>query len=81
MLSTSKECISPPPLLLPCCRSDRFERTVQQLPAQVVLGDWVYVAVSVRAADTELKIIVQRCFASPEADPESRPRLMLIENK
>jgi hypothetical protein len=54
---------------------------IDTFPARVILREYVYVGLSLTTTDKQLKIVVPRCYATPEEDLESTPQLVLIEDK
>jgi hypothetical protein len=62
-------------------RSVRFENPISEFPAPIVLGEWVYVGVSLVSSDTDLKVVVPQCYATPDADTDSEPRYYFIQDK
>lgn len=61
--------------------NNKFQDPVQDFPARVVLGEIVYVAMSLFSTDQDLKLIVPVCWATPEKDIDSEPRVNLIQEK
>ncbi|KAK2147738.1 hypothetical protein LSH36_538g00012 [Paralvinella palmiformis] len=62
-------------------RSSRFVDAIATFPARVILREYVYVGLSLTTTDKQLKIVVNRCYATPEEDPNSTPQNVLIEDK
>lgn len=60
--------------------NNRFDNPVQSFPVEVTLGDWVYAGVSLSSIDPNLKVIVPRCWTTPEADKTSMPQYDLIND-
>ena len=48
---------------------------------EVVLGDWVYVGVQLFSRDTQLKLVLEDCYASPSPTPDTQPVYFLIKHK
>ncbi|KAJ8300760.1 hypothetical protein KUTeg_022279 [Tegillarca granosa] len=50
-------------------------------PLQIVVGVLVYVAVILDTAETNLKIVIQNCFATPDSNRNNPENYPLIRNK
>ena len=61
--------------------NNRFVDAVQRFPARVTLGEVVYVAMTLKSADRQLKLIIPSCWATPEKEADSTPRVDLIIDK
>jgi len=48
---------------------------------EVVLGDWVYVGIQLFSRDASLKLVLEQCYASPSATPNTSPIYFLIRDK
>jgi hypothetical protein len=60
--------------------NNRFDNPVQSFPVEVTLGDWVYAGVVLSSTDPNLKVIVPRCWTTPEEDKSSTPQYDLIND-
>lgn len=60
--------------------NNRFENPVKSFPVRVTLGDWVYAGVVLTSKDQNLKVVVPRCWTTPEVDKTSTPQYDLIND-
>ncbi len=53
----------------------------QSFPAKVMIGDWVFVGVTLTTSDPNLKLVVPECWATPTEDPNQQPQYYFIQKK
>ena len=61
--------------------SNAFTTPVETFPVKVDIGAVVYVGVVLTSLDTDLKLVVPRCYATPDAEGEAEVLHYFIQDK
>ena len=62
-------------------RTSAFENPIQSFPVKLKLRDWLYFEVNATVQDSNLALIIQRCYSTPTMNPDEPGKYDLIKDK